>query len=381
MAGLAQVAALLLALAAQEGPYAAWTNGPPKDPAFFPVAVWLQNPRHAAAYKAAGINVYVGLYRGPTAEQLAQLKAAGIRAVVGQNAAALALKDDPAIVGWLQRDEPDNAQAKPGGGYGPPVPPADVVERYRKMREADPTRPVLLNLGQGVAWDDYVGRGVRTRHPEDYAEYLKDCDIASFDIYPVVHDKPEVSGKLWYVPRGVQRLREWSKGQKVVWNCVEAARIDSEKAKPTADQVRAEVWMSLVHGSTGIVYFVHQFKPSFVEASLLQDAELLRGVTAVNRQIHELAPVLNSATVADGATVASSNPEAPVAAMAKVHGGATWVFAVGMRDVPVRATVALKGAPRQAAAEVLGEDRTVPVREGRFEDDFGPYAVRLYRVR
>ena len=75
------------------------------------------------------------------------------------------------------------------------------------MRKADPDRPVMLNLGQGVAWDGWYGRGVRTNHPEDYAEYAKGCDIASFDIYPACHDNAEVAGKLWYVARGVDRLQ------------------------------------------------------------------------------------------------------------------------------------------------------------------------------
>src|SRR5689334_2780858 len=35
------------------------------DPNFFPLAVWLQNPANAARYKAAGINLYVALWRGP----------------------------------------------------------------------------------------------------------------------------------------------------------------------------------------------------------------------------------------------------------------------------------------------------------------------------
>ena len=43
--------------------------------------------------------------------------------------------------------------------------------------------------------------------------------------------------------------------------------------------------MSLIHGSRGLIYFVHQFEPRFKEASLLDDAELLPGVTAINRQI------------------------------------------------------------------------------------------------
>src|ERR1044071_3172543 len=32
----------------------------------FPIAVWLQSPSNAARYQAAGVNLYVGLWKGPT---------------------------------------------------------------------------------------------------------------------------------------------------------------------------------------------------------------------------------------------------------------------------------------------------------------------------
>jgi len=381
MAGFAgKVAALLLLLALQEkGTYDAWTKGPPKDPAFFPVAVWLQGTHNAAAYKAAGINTYVALYGRPTAEQFDQLKAAGMKLVCHQSAFALGRKDEDTIIAWMHGDEPDNAQSKKGGGYGPPIETAKIVEDYKKLKEADPTRPVLLNLGQGVAWDNWVGRGVRTHHPEDYAEYLKGCDVASFDIYPAVHDKPEVAGKLWFVPQGVERLRKWSNDEKIVWNCIEASRIDNTAVKPTVAQIRSEVWMSLIHGSRGLIYFVHQFKPNFIEASLLKDDELLKGVTAINKQIQELAPVLNSPTLKDGVTVASSVADAPVAAMVKRQGGATYLFAVAMRDQAVKGTFAIKDL-KAAKAEVLGEGRTLALKDGKLEDDFKPYETHLYRI-
>ena len=74
----------------------------------------------------------------------------------------------------------------------------------------------MLNLGQGVAWDGWYGRGVRTNHPEDYSQYVRGGDIVSFDIYPAVHDKPAVAGKLWYVARGVDRLRGWAANERIV---------------------------------------------------------------------------------------------------------------------------------------------------------------------
>ena len=138
--------------------------------------------------------------------------------------------------------------------------------------------------------------------------------------------------------------------------------------------------MSLIHGSRGLIYFVHQFEPEFSEASLLEDADLLSGVTAINRQIHELAPVLNSPTVTDAVKITSSDPEVPLATMCKRHDGATYVFTVCMRNRPAHGTIELIGSRSNADVHVLGEDRSLQLGDGRFQDDFAPYSVHLYRV-
>jgi hypothetical protein len=364
-----------------KSPYAAWTNGPPAGADFFPVAVWLQSPANAARYKAAGINMYVGLWKGPTEEQLAELKKHGLRLICAQNAVGLRHKDDPTIVGWMHGDEPDNAQSLGRGkGYGPPVTPAKIIEDYRTIRKADPSRPVLLNLGQGVAWDRYGGRGTRTNHPEDYPEYVKGCDIASFDIYPACHEHRDVAGKLWMVADGVSRLRKWSDDRKVVWNCIECTHVSNPDAKATPQQVRAEVWMSLVRGSRGLIYFAHQFKPKFIEAGLLADEAMLAKVTETNKQIHRLAPVLNGAALSDGVAVTSSSADVPIEAAARRHAGAVYVFAVGMRDGKATATLTVAGLKGGAKAEVIDEGRTLEVRDGVFRDSFAPWDVHLYKI-
>ena len=240
---------------------------------------------------------------------------------------------------------------------------------------------MLLNLGQGVAWDEWHGRGVRTNHPEDYPEYVKGCDIASFDIYPVVHSKAAVSGKLWYVARGVERLAEWTEGKKVVWNCIECTRIQNPTTKPTPHQVRSEVWMSIIHGSMGLIYFVHEWTPKFNESALLSDAEMLRAVTAINGQVTTLAPVLNCRTIQGAATVSLDNESVPIAIMMKKYRDSTYLFAVGMRNGRCTATFTMQGMRGQRAVEVLGENRTLSSKDGVFKDRFEPYDVHLYRVR
>jgi len=362
--------------------YAGWTNGSSTDPGYYPIAVWLQDPKNAERFKAIGINLYIGLWKGPTEEQLAALKKVGMPVICSQNDVALKHLDDKLIVAWMHGDEPDNAQSKPDGkGYGPPIPPSQIVADYKRIKAVDPSRPVMLNLGQGVAWDGWYGRGVRTNHPEDYAEYVKGGDIVSFDIYPAVHDRAEVAGKLWFVAQGVERLRKWTEDKRIVWDCIECTRISNVKVKPTPHQVRAEVWMSIIHGSRGLIYFVHQFKPKFVEPALLEDAEMVEAVTALNKQIRTLGTVINSAAVADAATVASSSADVPIQITARKHGGAMYLFAVAMRDGEATATFTVTGAAKDAKVEVIDETRTLSLTDGRFTDSFKGYDAHLYRIK
>ncbi len=351
------------------------------DPNCFPIAVWLQSPANAGRYKTAGINLYVGLWKGPTEEQLQVLKQAGMAVICEQNETGLAHRTDPVIVGWMHGDEPDNAQSLgEGEGYGPPILPEKIVQDYERIRAADATRPVMLNLGQGVAWDGWYGRGVRTNHPEDYAQYVKGCDIVSFDIYPACHDNPQVAGNLWYVAQGVDRLVKWTEGRKKVWNCIECTRIGNPTKKATPAQVRCEVWMSIIHGSQGLIYFVHEWQPRFNEAALLSDPNMLAAVTTINHRIQALAPVLSSPTISDGLTVTTANADAPIDVLMKRHDGATYIFAVAMRGKPNQATFQVQGLSGNTQVMVLDEDRTIEATAGTFTDAFQPWDVHLYRL-
>jgi hypothetical protein len=380
---IAALCAALLALssfaAADQSPYAPWKNGPPTDDSFFPIAVWLQSPHNAARYKAIGINTYVALWDGPTQAQLDTLAKNDLKVICHQN---LKFKDNKTIIAWMHGDEPDNAQPLPKGkGYGPPITPEKIVADYQKIKDADPTRPVMLNLGQGVAYDNYIGRGVRRGKLEDYPKYLQGCDIASFDIYPAVHETPEIAGNLTYVPKGVTRLRKWSNDQKIIWNCIETTRIGNLKVKPTPGQVRSEVWMSLIHGSRGIIYFAHEFKPKFIEAGLLADAEMAKAVGEINAQIKDLAPVLNSPADPAAATAKSANQEVPIDITTRHSGQTLYLFAAAMGKAQTQAIFKIAHQAGESKIEVLGEDRILTATDGQFQDTFNNYAVHLYRTK
>lgn len=349
------------------------------DPAVFPIAVWLQQATNADRYRAVGINLFIGQWDGPTDDQLAALAAAGMPVMADQNGVGL---DDPIVVGWTQQDEPDNAQPDGSGGYGPCVDPEEIVARYQAMKAADPTRPVFLNLGQNVAWPEdhpWYGRGGECAEQWDqYPVYVQGADIVSFDIYPVTSSDPEIAGNLWFVAEGVDRLVEWTGGAKPVWNVIEASRVGSDRM-PTPSEVETEVWMSLVHGSSGIMYFCHQFVPSFSETGCLDDPAMHDGLTAINARIAALAPVLNSPPVTTGWTIGSSDPAVPIDARMFAPDGDRYLFAVSMRNQPADATVHIDGLG-DGTVEVLDEDRTLPMTDGTFVDPFAGYAVHHYRI-
>jgi hypothetical protein len=363
---------------------ARWKNGIPADTGFFPIAVWLQSPANAAKYKQAGVNLYIGLWEGPTQAQLTALTAAGMRVMCDQNAVGLQNAASKTIVGWTQDDEPDNAQAKPdGSGYDPCIDPSQIVSRYDAMRAKDSTRPVYLNVGRGVAVTDWIGRGTCTGKTAMYAQYSRGADILSFDVYPVNSGEAKVRGNLWYPAQGADSLSRWSGRAKPVWTWIETTRIaESPADKPAPAQMRSEAWMAIIRGAQGIGYFCHSFFPTTVEAGFLEDNAMLSGVTALNLQIQSLAPVLNSPTLSPkssvtGASVSSSSPAVPVDLMVKFHGGYTYVFAAAMR--PGQTTAAFT-VPNGAEAEVLGENRRIPLAGGKFSDGFSDYAVHLYKI-
>ena len=113
----------------------------------------------------------------------------GNAGLCSQNAVGLAHKDDPLIIAWeIEEDEPDNAQALPAGtDYGPPIPPAKVVEEYDAIRKADPTRPVFLSLGQGVAWDGCNRPRRAHQSPRGLRRVRQGMRHRRVDIYPVAH--------------------------------------------------------------------------------------------------------------------------------------------------------------------------------------------------
>src|SRR5258708_37021274 len=66
-----------------------WRNGLSSDPSFFHLSVWLQTPTNAPRFQRAGINLFTGLWKGPTDDQMAALSMAAMPVISDQNTAYL----------------------------------------------------------------------------------------------------------------------------------------------------------------------------------------------------------------------------------------------------------------------------------------------------
>lgn len=352
-----------------------YQNGFPKENTVFPLGVWLQSPARASRYKEMGINVFVGLWEGPTEAQLAVLAKYDMFVVAEQNDIGLRSVNRHVIKAWLHQDEPDNAQSIGLGLYGRCVPAAQVVRRSREMKIKDPTRPVMINFGQGIANEYWKGRGPCNGDMEYYDVAIEGADILSFDIYPVGSKTSQVKGRLEYVARGVSNLIQRATPRQTVWNAIETTALDPD-VPVTPAQVRAEVWMSLIHGSKGIVYFVHEFAPTFREDGIFRHPDVVQEVTKINQLIKVLAPILNSPNVSGRLTVSS---QAPIATMVKEYEGSVYVFAVAMRGESTSALFTISRV-RDGYAEVLDEQRNVTISESSFNDSFAGYSVHVYRI-
>jgi hypothetical protein len=351
-------------------------NGFPTDAGFFPIGVWLQSPAHAANYKAIGVNTFVGLHEGPTEQQLAALAQQNMFAIAAQNDVGLKSVNRHIIKAWMQGDEPDNAQPILFGLlHGTCVPANEVARRTREMKTRDPTRPVLINFGQGVANEFWRGRGPCNGDQGYYDTAIQGADILSYDIYPVGSATPQVKGKLEYVARGVNNLIKRAADGQSVWMALETTALDPAR-RPTAAEVRAEVWMALIHGATGIFYFVHEFKPSFRGDAIFRYPEIVAEVVRTNRLITSLAPVLKSPSISGAIAVSSPSP---IATLVKVFENTTYIFAVAMQKIPSTVQITV-GDGHDANAVVLGEARSVAITRGVFEDQFEGYGVHLYQI-
>jgi hypothetical protein len=344
-------------------------NGKP----FFPILSWAQSARRFERLRALGFNTFCG---GRGKESCDAARQAGGYALPHF---AEGVKGHPALLAYLQPDEPDLGFDK----GRPRTSPEAVVEQYRKIRAADDTRPVFQNLTSAFMES---GPGAERRTAAErkayYEAVVRGADLLGFDIYPIYGWNRD--DRLIWVAEGVTDLARYAGPSRPVFAFIETSKgsrwIDADRQKDVRpEHTRAEVWMAILRGATGIAYFTHAWRPEFTE--FRPDEEMQRELKRLNEQITRLAPVLLSGPARAKVSIAFEGGLAGEAA-AREHEGSLYLFAnnLDMKGRGGKATLSVEGLRSGSRIEVIDEARTLVADEGRFTDDFAPLAVHLYRV-
>jgi len=344
-------------------------NGKP----FFPLMSWAQSPRRFPQLRALGFNAFCG---GKAKETCEAAQKAGGYAMPGFDEA---LAGHSALLAWTQGDEPDL-----GFDKGKPRKTAEeVVESYRKLKEKDAARPIFQNLTSGFMES---GPDAKKRTKEErkayYGVLAAGADLFGFDIYPIYgwnHDQD-----LIWVADGVRDLRELAGPAKPVIAFIETSKgskwigADRQKDVKPVD-TRAEVWMAIIRGATGIAYFTHAWVPEFTE--FRPDEEMQKELKRTNEQIARFAPVLLSGPSRTKVSI-SFEGGLPGEVMARDFEGRTHLFAnnLDMARKSGTATISAEGLKKGTAIEVIDENRRLVAEDGKFTDEFGPLAVHFYRI-
>jgi hypothetical protein len=376
--------------------FAQFSNSLPSSPAFFPVGVWLESILSQDEIRQdteAGINVYVDLTADSNLDLLA-----------GEGPFALSSSPSAKDNGAVLADEPD-MWAGPGDaawtgnwpGQGPACEPADgrcgfTLQQQLSSGVAN-SKMIYANYGKGVTFwesDQEAARFVNEFQDVVSADnyWFTDPNICGLGegaalvggVRPLMDSECRLAANYGWT---VDRLRSLVSpgGSKPVWAFVELGQpFDASTGTTTGPQIRAAVWSSIIHGARGIIYFNHSFGGDCRSFHLLREpcAQQTRAdVSVLNRQLAELAPVLNAPFLDDAVRHSDT-----VHSAVKVHDGALFILTGSAQaaaqeelfEIPCLA----KGG---GTVTVLNEDRNIEMENGAFRDAFEDgNAVHLYRI-
>jgi len=410
--------------------YAKFSNGLPAEKSFFPIGVWFESvlsQRDIDLDKDAGLNTYEVLTDD---SDLNLIQSNGMHAILqGDNSDWKPATGKP-FDGWLIGDEIDMTASSPSAGFSELQGTLNSLPADGRFRVA--------NYGKGILyWNSdadashYVNQFQQVFSADQYW-FTDPWQIPDMPAQPWM---PEGAGGASPILPVSQVRRAANYGYQIdrerqldamdgkrqpIWAVVEVGWPFTQTAAEGGRQIepaeiRAAVWQSIIAGARGIIYFNHSFGGPNPTQHALRDpayAPQRAVVKATNAQITQLAPVLNSPTVSSGwsqgpgttATVkwatggkaagkrCKSKKKCKKAKgkkaagkrckskkkckKAKVH---LYVFA-GSRGSSAEGRFSLPCVD-DAKAAVVGENRTVPVRNGSFRDDFADgNAVHIYRV-
>lgn len=400
-------------------PRVAWEGGPQyyaqwdstaewTDPGFFPIGVWYESVTSQEDIRLdqeAGLNTYVELTEST---DLDLVRDAGMYAIPSQQVGVPNRGHE--TVAHLLDDEVDMRfgagwdEWNGGEAWGSCIPGPDgcgyTVMQARNDALPDDGRPRYANYGKGV---------MMWQSDEEAATFVNQFQqIVSADMYFYtdpnllgLNDEPPFEGGeclRWLdIPPGecaraanygmvIDRLRALDAEdghRQPIFAFVEVGHPFTEDHAPTitGDQIAGAVMSSLIHEARGIIYFNHNFGGPCHTQHVLRDRNCTNtwpnraAVIETNQRIRALARVLNTQSYEWEANSGMDT-------MLKAYDGSYYLFAMPSRSTGTgNQTLRLPDGIDASQAEVMFEDRAVPITGGALSDTFpAEHSYHIYKI-
>lgn len=459
---------------AQTSPYASWANFP-QSSSFFPIVVWSQTPTRtlgsgspyatdAVAMAATKMNILLdidnggganyptsfgvdtgGMFQALVSQGLYGILLAdytgntSVYSVASLKAMASSVSASSHLIGYNLGDEPqDNCTTV-----------LSVPSYVATVAGFDSTRPLFWN---NTDWA--FSHGVCSGN----VAALKAISVGSFDVYPLTSpwngasSIPVVSGQpqdsmwiqgysvnqfiangrsgqpMWaYVDTGTNELAYSSQNGSTCNVSTNLCSSDNHEYRATAEQVNAEIWMSIINGAMGIEYFCDDTSLTTGESAYdfclgnnvsgegSVAAAIASNLTYVDTTILSYAPQLNSTTsgmctmntglsytnyttsCTNGIlTMSTGTSTVPGSALVRNYNGTLYLFADSDRNGSATMTFTLSGFAGGKATVVYDSDAQYdPAHSsvgttftlnasGQFSDTFGAngdnYQPKIYTI-
>jgi hypothetical protein len=358
------------------------------DPSHFMVTSWCR-PVHDQAqvdkYLDFGLNTIICL-ENPELTNEGLLRQNGLKGIV--QAGERARFDDigSETLGWHGVDELDMSD---GGEFK--CENGTLDQEVRSLNIPADGRLLHNNWGKGVGtWSERRFGGWTDARAACYVNYQQDKGLTSIDTYWLTDANEGWAGRKGALyGNDIDRLRyldafDGKRHPQFLW--VELGPPGfGETFAPQPAEVRSAVWHAIIAGARGIGYFDHNFG---TDGGVQCWSTILNGcypqihamAKAVNQQIRELAPVLNSPFVTGGHSLSGAQTRR----MVKWHDGRFYVFLATHDGGDATFSMPCVGdatAIRLAPSNRPGEAASIAVTDGSFTDSFADKnAVHIYRI-
>ncbi|MHB8995837.1 MAG: glycoside hydrolase 5 family protein [Armatimonadota bacterium] len=267
---------------------------------------------------------------------------------VGAKSEALKrFKDHPAVLAWNSGDEPDCSN----------TPPVEVGKNIDAVRDVDPNHLLYTTVA----------------NPDVLLQYAPYVDVFSNDPYPVAGGRIDTIA----VANQTARAREAILQSRPLWMVPQCFGYEKGPWQvPTPAQERSMTYQALIEGANGLIWYVYDDKLFKV----LEHPELWAMMKQLAAEIKTLTPILLEP--AYDAKRFATGPDNCLRGACIKQGGDLYILTAHSSEKDLgQVELSPPGLPAKATVEVMFENRTVPVSGGKIKDQFGPYAVHVYRVK